>query len=82
MSKTTREAMKSSGASVEAQLGYSGFGVSVSGGFGYSQSNSETTKRFKQSVKTETITVGSPPPKDGDAMSWASSVKQTPVPYR
>lgn len=37
---------------------------------------------FQKSVTTKTITVGAPPPANGDAMEWASGVKDSPVPMK
>ena len=35
---------------------------------------------FQKSVQTSTITVGAAPPSNGDALTWASSVQENPVP--
>ena len=37
---------------------------------------------FEKSVETSTITVGAAPPSNGDAMTWASSVQENPVPTK
>ena len=37
---------------------------------------------FQRSVETNTITVGAAPPSNGDAMTWASSVQENPVPTK
>ena len=37
---------------------------------------------FRSNSEVSTIAVGSPPPNDGDATSWASSIKAAPVPIR
>ncbi|CAG2222892.1 unnamed protein product [Mytilus edulis] len=36
----------------------------------------KSSSKFSKSVSTETITVGAPPPANGDAMTWASTVKK------
>lgn len=65
--------------SVSAQASYSGL-VSVSGGFSLDKSQREAASKFSQEVETTTITVGAPPPSNGDAIFWASAVKENPVP--
>ena len=65
--------------SVAAQASYSGL-VSVSGGFTLDKSQREAASQFSQAVETTTITVGAAPPSNGDAIFWASSVKENPVP--
>ena len=67
--------------SVEAKASYSGL-FSVGGGFGFSNAQSQAVSQFNEKVETKTITVGSAPPKNGDAMEWAAQAKETPVPYR
>ena len=34
---------------------------------------------FQKSVQTSTITVGEAPPSNGNALTWASSVQESPV---
>ena len=65
--------------SVSAQASYSGL-VSVSGGFSLDKSQREAASKFSKEVETTTITVGAPPPSNGEAAYWASSVKENPVP--
>ena len=42
----------------------------------------QTVSDFRSHSEVSTIAVGSPPPSDGDATSWASSIKAAPVPIR
>lgn len=44
------------------------------------QRNAST--KFMKEVQTTTITVGSAPPSNGDAMTWAASVQSNPVPTK
>ena len=37
---------------------------------------------FQKSVQTSTITVGAAQPSNGDALTWASSVQENPVPIK
>ena len=48
---------------------------STGGSFKMDQDEREAASEFSKSVETDTITVGAPPPADGDAMKWASTVK-------
>ena len=73
------EKMKSSELSVEAKASYSGL-FSVGGGFGLSKKQQEAASEFQENSVTTTISIGAPPPYNGDAMTWASTVKDTPVP--
>ena len=64
---------------MEAQATYSGL-FSIGGGFSLDKEQSEAASNFAKSVETTTYTVGSTPPSNGDAMTWAASVDQNPVP--
>lgn len=57
-------------------------GFSSSGSYGMSQSKKDQIKKFQETVETRTVSVGAPPPYNGDAMEWASTVKDTPVPVK
>ena len=63
------------------QASYSGL-FSVGAGFGFSESQASAVANFNSKVETETISVGSEPPKDGDAKTWAANAKETPLPYK
>ena len=56
--------------------------LSLGGGFGMTSKQKEKAKAFQEKVETTTISVGAPPPYNGDAMQWASTVKETPVPVK
>ncbi|XP_053386287.1 uncharacterized protein LOC128550715 [Mercenaria mercenaria] len=80
--KMTSEAFESkqeSGVNVAVEASYSGL-FSVGGGFSLDSSQRESASSFSKSVETKTITVGAAPPANGDAMTWASEVKDSPVP--
>ena len=72
---------QSSSMSVEVQASYSGL-FSLGGGFGMSSSQKEAAKSFQEKSETRTISVGAPLPYNRDAMTWASTVKDTPVPVK
>lgn len=71
--------MRSEKISVEAQASYSGL-FSVGGGFSMDSEQRNAASRFEKSVETSTSTVGAAPPSNGDAMTWAASVQENPVP--
>lgn len=54
----------------------------MSGGFGMSSSNEQKAMNFQSKVETKTITIGAPPPANGDTLTWASTVKETPIPVK
>ena len=66
---------------VAVQASYSGM-VSVGGGFSLDSEQQEAASKFSKSVETSTVTVGSAPPSNGDALTWASVSKENPVPIR
>ncbi|XP_060563200.1 uncharacterized protein LOC132722694 isoform X2 [Ruditapes philippinarum] len=68
-----------SGVNVEASASYSGF-FNVGGGFSMDSSQKLKASAFSKSVETKTISVGAAPPANGDAMTWALTVKDSPVP--
>ncbi|XP_060563198.1 uncharacterized protein LOC132722693 [Ruditapes philippinarum] len=68
-----------SGVNVAVSASYSGI-VNVGGGFSMDKSQREKASAFSKSVETKTISVGAPPPANGDALTWASTVKDSPVP--
>ncbi|XP_060576710.1 uncharacterized protein LOC132734026, partial [Ruditapes philippinarum] len=73
------ETQSESGVNVAVSASYSGI-VSVGGGFSMDSSQKEKASEFSKSVETKTISVGAAPPANGDAMTWASTVKDSPVP--
>ena len=79
MSSQSYKKEKESGVNVAVSASYSGF-VSVGGGFSLDSSQKESASNFQKKVETRTITIGAAPPANGDAMTWASTVKESPVP--
>ena len=67
--------------SVEVQAGYSG-AFSVGGGFSLDSEQQTAASNFAKSVETTTVTVGSAPASNGDALTWASVSKENPVPIK
>ena len=45
-----------------------------------SSESSQTAQSFLSKVETKTISIGAPPPANGNTMTWASTVKETPIP--
>ncbi|XP_053397893.1 uncharacterized protein LOC128556506 [Mercenaria mercenaria] len=81
MSSEEYETQSVKGVNVAAEASYSGL-FSVGGGFQMDSSQREAAAEFSKSVETKTITVGAAPPANGDAMTWASTVKDSPVPSK
>ena len=81
LSSDSFKSLSSKNLSVEAQASYSGY-FSVGGGASLSDSVKQAVSDFRSHSDVSTIAVGSPPPNDGDATSWASSIKAAPVPIR
>ena len=51
-------------------------------GFSINKEKKEQVDKLSINTKTKTITVGAPPPSNGDATTWASNVKESPVPMK
>ena len=81
VSQTEYKELRDKKISVEAQASYSG-ALSIGGGFSFDQKQRDLATNFQKNVETWTITVGAAPPSNGDAMTWASSVKENPVPTK
>ncbi|XP_045214069.2 uncharacterized protein LOC123564498 [Mercenaria mercenaria] len=81
MSSKKYETQSEKGVNVAAEASYSGL-FSVGGGFSMDSSQKQAASDFSKSVETKTITVGAAPPANGDAMTWASTVKNSPVPSK
>ena len=81
MSKTELQKSSSSSFSLSVQASYSGM-FSFGGGMGMSSAQQQAAQSFQSKVETSTISVGAPPPANGDTMTWASTVKESPVPTR
>ena len=59
---------------------YSGIPViSVGGGFSMDKEQRSAASNFQKSVQTSTITVVAAPHSNGNALTWASSVQESPV---
>jgi len=76
-----RTELISRGVDIKASAGYSGLAtIKVSGGV---DKESKNTELFKSKIqKTEIHCIGSDPPKDGDANSWANQVVREPMPVK
>ena len=79
LSQKAYQSLKNEKISVEVQASYSG-AFSVKGGVSISKEKKKAVSKFQQSVETSTITVGAAPPSNGEAMTWAASVQDNPVP--
>ncbi|XP_053408751.1 perivitellin-2 67 kDa subunit-like [Mercenaria mercenaria] len=79
MSAQDYQTKTESGVNVAAEASYSGL-FSIGGGFSLDSSQKQSASEFSKSVQTKTITIGAAPPANGDAMTWASEVKTSPVP--
>ena len=79
MSSSSFKTEKEKGVNVAVSASYSGV-FSVGGGFNMDSSQKESASNFQKKVETRTITIGAAPPANGDAMTWASTVKESPVP--
>ena len=66
---------------VAVQASYSGLS-SVGGGFSFDSEQQQAASNFAKKVETTTVTVGSAPPANGDALTWASVSKENPVPVK
>ena len=81
MSKRSFKKESSDSLSVSAKASYSGL-FSMSGGFGMTQEQRSAAQSFQKQVETSIISIGAPPPANGDTLTWASQVKDTPVPVK
>ena len=81
MKSTDYKTMSSQKFGVTARASYSGL-FSAGGGFSLDSEQQAAASEFNKKVETSTVTVGSAPPSNGDAMTWASVVKESPVPIK
>lgn len=81
MSSQSYKSALSKGINIESSASYSGR-FSLSGGFTLDESEEQLASNFNKLVKTRTITKGAPPPANADAMTWASTIKNNPVPIK
>ena len=77
MTTQTFESIDNEKFGVAVQAGYSGM-ISVGGGFSLDSEQRQAASSFSKKVETSTVTVGSAPPSNGDAMTWASATKDNP----
>ena len=81
VNQTNYKKLRAESIGLKAQASYSG-AISVGGGFSLDEEQTNAATNFQKSVETTTITVGAAPPSNGDAMTWASSVQENPVPTK
>ena len=79
MSKSNFQKETSEETSLAVKASYSGL-FTMSGGFGMSSSQKAKAEKFRSKVETKTISIGAPPPSDGNTMTWAATVKDDPLP--
>ena len=80
-SEFKKESEDSTSMSISAKASIAGI-FSLGGGFGMSEEQRSAAMKFQQQTETSTISVGAPPPANGDTLTWASTVKDTPVPVQ
>ena len=78
---STFETLSNEKFGVAMQASYSGL-FSVGGGFSFDSEQQQAASNFAKKVETTTVTVGSAPPANGDALTWASVSKENPVPVK
>ena len=81
VSQTKYEELKSTKISVEMPAAIQQI-ISVGGGFSMDKEQRSVASNFQKSVQTSTITVGAAQPSNGNALTWASSVQENPVPIK
>ena len=81
MKKSDYSSMKSKNVNVAVSGSYSGI-VRVSGKASLNSDEQKQANNFRKKTETKTISVGAPPPADGNTATWASEVKETPVPTK
>ncbi|XP_060608246.1 uncharacterized protein LOC132760315 [Ruditapes philippinarum] len=81
MSLSDYQSIKESGYSASARASFTGK-VSIGAGFSLETSQRQAAQEFSERVETHTKTVGAAPPSNGDALTWASEVKDNPVPSK
>ncbi|CAC5423373.1 unnamed protein product [Mytilus coruscus] len=79
MDSKTFQKKEEAGHNVGVDASYSGE-YKIGGGFNMDSTHKQDASNFAKDVTTKTFTVGAPPPANGDAMTWVSTVKQSPVP--
>ena len=79
MSSSSYKSEQEKGVNVAVSASYSGL-FSVGASFGLDTDQKQAASDFRKKVETKTITIGAAPPANGDALTWASTVKESPVP--
>ena len=79
MSSSTYKTEQEKGVNVAVSASYSGL-FSVGASFSMDSDQKKAASDFRKKVETKTITIGAAPPSNGDALTWASTVKESPVP--
>ena len=79
MSSSSYKSDQEKGVNVAVSASYSGL-FSVGASFGLDTDQKQAASDFRKKVETKTITIGAAPPANGDALTWASTVKESPVP--
>ena len=79
MSSSSYKSEQENGVNVAASASYSGL-FSVGASFSMDTDQKKAASEFRKKVETKTITIGAAPPANGDALTWASTVKESPVP--
>ncbi|VDI47884.1 Hypothetical predicted protein [Mytilus galloprovincialis] len=54
--------------------------INIGLGFNLKKEEKEKVENLSKDIDTKAITLGAPPPANGDATTWASNVKKGPVP--
>ena len=78
------EELESSETAIEARASLMSQYAQASFAAGYNSESSEAkkAKQMKEKVTTYTISKGAPPPANGDVLTWASQVKENPIPMK
>ena len=79
MSSSSYKSEQEKGVNVAVSASYSGL-FSVGASFSMDSDQKQAASDFRKKVETKTITIGAAPPANGDALTWASTVKESPVP--
>lgn len=82
MTSSDYSKMKREGIDVEVAASYSGAIYSGSASASVSTETQESVRKFNENTNRETYSYGSLPPSDGEAATWASAVKQHPLPIQ
>jgi hypothetical protein len=81
MSMSNFHSIKETQYSASARASFIGK-ISIGADFSLEISQRQAAQEFSKRVQTHTKTVGAAPPSNGDALTWASEVKDNPVPSK